>query len=105
MKKAEFIIKSTDEAINMMATCEEGSDQWQEAFLYLLKFGPPELRAKISEGIKLFFGIEPTHYDGDGNPFYDVSQVKEALSVSHDDIIDAVEPSDLQNANDLHRKQ
>lgn len=105
MKREEFNIKSVEEAIKIMETVDEDSDRWHEAFLYMLKFGSPEFKAKAREGFKRFFGLEVTHYDDQGNAFYDLSEVKKILNVDDKDITDNVNAVDMRNAKDLHQKQ
>ena len=63
------------------------SRTWADAAKWLMLYGPPEIQEVLNQASHLatheiFPGIGPRGFDDEGNPWYDVNEIAEALGIS-----------------------
>ena len=68
------------------------SKVWSEAAEWLLLYGPPEIQGLLRQAssiatMECFKEIEPTGFDGNGEPCYDVSKIAKALGMSEEEAV------------------
>lgn len=66
-------------------------DDGREAWEYLLENAPGLREAMHQKMRELFPDLRPAFYDDSGNPYYEISGIEKALSVSRDEIISTVQ--------------
>ncbi|MBF0188588.1 MAG: hypothetical protein HQL50_11760 [Magnetococcales bacterium] len=81
-----------------LAILETGMDHplANEAIIYMMTKGPPEIQSLLRDGFEKFFGPlpQPSHIGADGSKYWTVDSVAEffkSLGVSRDELDESVE--------------
>ncbi|OGQ86233.1 MAG: hypothetical protein A2512_07630 [Deltaproteobacteria bacterium RIFOXYD12_FULL_56_24] len=90
---------------------------WAEAVKWLFLFGPPTIRAMISQASSLATGeffpeLSPIGYTVQGEPLYDIKKLAESLGMSEEEVLikmaeldEEHEIQSLYDESDTHKIQ
>lgn len=97
-------------AINVFLNSKHRSSENVEAFAYILDNAPPDLQKIIMDGFKRMFpDLKPQYCDGNGEVYYEISQLAKAFGVSEEEIREAPMMQDagdkIKSASELHKIQ
>ena len=84
--KKEWTVES---AMEILQHPTVDSKIWAEAVEWLLLYGPPEIREKLSEASSYatsqeFPELKPQGFSEDGEPVYSIAEVAQALGISEE---------------------
>ncbi len=89
-------------AMKIMQNQTVESKLWAEAVEWLMLFGPPEIQQLLlkASGIATetsFPELKPSHFSAEGEPFYDVAAIAQALGIDEEEAREIIRRKEVEH--------
>lgn len=90
-----------ESAMQVLAHDTVDSEVWAEAVKWLIVHGPPAIRQLLLQASKLaagasFPGLKPSHYAGDGEPWYNIGDLAKSLGMTEQEVRDLLQEKEAE---------